>query len=154
MIRSMRRSTVSIIIFLGIVTLSAKAWSQTAPNAEAAPPVTANVPKYQWKATDRSMLDLVEEGYSLVSVMAVTPGSHTYFLSKPGMIAKCEEQSTIISPPPPPIPSQRGQAPTFVPDDFVPETEVDIECAELARYEGPQQSPPQDSGLSPQPTPH
>ena len=81
------------------------------------------------------MLDLLGEGYTLVSVTAGRSGSSNYFLSKSGMIAKCEEHATFIAPPPP-LSAQRGQPPTFDPDNFVPEIKSNIECAELSPLKG------------------
>jgi len=42
----------------------------------------------QWRATDRSMAELVDDGYELVSVVAASGQSHAYFLRKPGKVAR------------------------------------------------------------------
>ena len=80
------------------------------------------------------MLDLVDEGYELVSVIVTSSQVRVYFLSKPGKIAKCQENTTLSlpseAPPPPPT---VGQMPAFLPNNFVPETRMAIECTELSR---------------------
>jgi hypothetical protein len=42
----------------------------------------------QWRATDRSMAELVDDGYELVSVVPSSGQAHTYFLRKPGKVAR------------------------------------------------------------------
>jgi hypothetical protein len=117
-----------VIVVIGIVALSGKTWPETGP---AAPPV---IDGDQWRTTDRSMLDLVDEGYELVSVIVTSSQVRVYFLSKPGKIAKCQENTTLSlpseAPQPPPT---RGQMPAFLPNNFVPETRMAIECTELSR---------------------
>jgi hypothetical protein len=124
----------AVVMIVGLVALSGETWAETSP---AASPVIAPVAGDQWRTTDRSMLDLVEEGYELVSVIVTQSRARVYFLGKPGKMAKCQEDTTVSWPsdaPPPPV---RGQTPAFVPDNFVPETQMVIECAELARPEKP-----------------
>ena len=120
-----------VIVVIGIVALSGKTWPETGP---AAPPVNGD----QWRTTDRSMLDLVDEGYELVSVIVTSSQVRVYFLSKPGKIAKCQENTTLSlpseAPPPPPT---VGQMPAFLPNNFVPETRMAIECKELSRPDQP-----------------
>ena len=129
------RLVARVIVVIGIVALSGKTWPETGP---AAPPVIAPVDGDQWRTTDRSMLDLVDEGYELVSVIVTSSQVRVYFLSKPGKIAKCQENTTLRlpseAPPPPPT---RGQMPAFLPDNFVPETRMAIECTELSRPDQP-----------------
>ena len=124
-----------VIVVIGLVAFSDRTWSETSP---AASPIVAPVAGDQWRTTDHSMLDLVEEGYELVSVIETPSRARVYFLGKPGKIAKCQEDATLSwpsgTPPPPPT---RGQTPAFVPDNFVPETRTNIECAELAPPEKP-----------------
>ncbi|HEV2552104.1 MAG TPA: hypothetical protein VGU20_32650 [Stellaceae bacterium] len=94
----------------------------------------------QWRATDRSMAELVDDGYELVSVVAASGQSHTYFLRKPGKVARCREQTTVDGPPPsiPPFTLAKGQKSAVLPPLELPKMRVDIECAELVR---PQQGP-------------
>jgi hypothetical protein len=121
-----------LVVVGGAVVLSKIAWPQTMP---ATSPPVASVTGEQWQTTDRSMLDFVEDGYELVSVVgATTSQTRLYFLSKPGKIVKCREESTLSAPPPiPPPPPIRGQVPTFVPDTTAPDTRIETECAELSR---------------------
>src|SRR6516162_1107203 len=125
------RWVATVIVVIGIVALSGKTWPEAGP---AAPPVIAPVDGDQWRTTDRSMLDLVDEGYELVSVIVTSSQVRVYFLSKPGRIAKCQENTTLSlpseAPPPPPT---RAQMPAFLPNNFVPETRMAIECTELSR---------------------
>lgn len=89
----------------------------------------------QWSATDRSMAELVEDGYELVSVVASPGQSHTYFLRKPGKLARCREQTTLDGPLPP-LPSvtlAKGQKSAVLPPQELPKLRVDIDCAELVR---------------------
>jgi len=89
----------------------------------------------QWQATDRSMAELVENGYELVSVVAPSGQSNIYFLRKPGKLARCREQTTLDGPLPP-IPSftlAKGQKSAILPPQEFPKMRVDIECAELVR---------------------
>jgi hypothetical protein len=89
----------------------------------------------QWRATDRSMAELVEDGYELVSVVASSGPSHTYFLRKPGKLARCREQTTVDGPLPsiPPITLAKGQKGAVLPPQELPKLRVDIECADLVR---------------------
>jgi hypothetical protein len=119
----------ALVVVGGAVALSKIAWSQTMPATS--PPVATSTGE-QWQTTDRSMLDFLEDGYDLVSVVGSSQ-TRLYFLSKPGKIVKCREEATLSGPPPVPPPPIRGQAPTFVPDSTVPDTRIDTECAELTR---------------------
>src|SRR6516162_11932360 len=97
------RWVAGVIVLIGIVALSGKTWPETGP---VAPPVIAPVAGDQWRTTDRSMLDLVEEGYELVSVIVTQSRARVYFLGKPGKMAKCQEDTTVSWPsdaPPPPV---------------------------------------------------
>lgn len=93
----------------------------------------------QWKATDRSMADLVDDGYELVTVIPSAPHARSYFLKSRRKIAKCDEETSIdvasaqaIIPPPP---SRPGDPPPMVMMNDVPtpSLRVNIECAELVR---------------------
>jgi hypothetical protein len=89
----------------------------------------------QWKQTDRTMSDLVGEGYELVSV-AQSSQAHTYFLRKPGKMAKCSETAALEGlPPAPPVPGTliKGQAYGVTTPGELPRTRIDTECAELVR---------------------
>jgi hypothetical protein len=113
----------------GALACCGSAWGQTAPYS----PAETSTAGEQWQTTDRSMLDLVEDGYELVSVVGASAQTRLYFLSKPGKVVKCREESVLSAAPPvPPLPV-RGQAPAFVPDMTIPETRIETECAELTR---------------------
>jgi hypothetical protein len=45
------------------------------------PSATTAATADQWRATDRSMLDLVEDGYELVTVVATSPQVRTYLVN-------------------------------------------------------------------------
>ena len=89
----------------------------------------------QWRATDRSMAELVDDGYELVSVVALSGQSHTYFLRKPGKLARCREETTLDGPLPsiPPFTLAKGQKSAVLPPQELPKMRIDIECAELVR---------------------
>jgi hypothetical protein len=112
------------------LALCVAAWAQAPPSS----PPGASTAGEQWVTTDQSMLDYVEDGYELVSVVGTSSQVRLYFLSKPGKVVKCREESAPGAPPPLPPPPVRGQAPTaFVPDLTVPEVRIETECAELIR---------------------
>jgi len=89
----------------------------------------------QWRATDRSMAELVDDGYELVSVVAASGQSHAYFLRKPGKVARCREATTVDGPLPqvPPFTLAKGQKSAVLPPQELPKMRIDIECAELVR---------------------
>ena len=90
----------------------------------------------QWRATDRSMAELVDDGYELVSVVASSGQSQTYFLRKPGKVARCREETKLDGPLPPipPITLAKGQKSAVLPPlEQLPKMRIDIECAELVR---------------------
>jgi hypothetical protein len=87
----------------------------------------------QWRQTDKTMSELVGEGYELVSVVAPTSHMRTYFLRKPGKVAKCTEATALETPPPPPVPETltKGQSYGVMTSGEPPKTRVDTQCAEL-----------------------
>ena len=89
----------------------------------------------QWRPTDRSMAELVDDGYELVSVVAPSGQSQTYFLRKPGKVARCREAVTLDGPLPsiPPFTLANGQKSAVLPPLELPKMRTDIECAELVR---------------------
>jgi hypothetical protein len=89
----------------------------------------------QWRVTDRSMAELVDDGYELVSVVASSGQAHTYFLRKPGKVARCREQTTVDGPLPsiPPFTLAKGQKSAVLPPVDLPKMRIDIDCAELVR---------------------
>ena len=86
-----------------------------------------------WQATNKSMADLLSEGYRLVSVVAPNAQLRVFFLSKQGAVAKCSEEAVLKNPPPaPPRPGDKG-APNFNPREFVPDLDTKIECSRLTK---------------------
>jgi hypothetical protein len=87
------------------------------------------------------MLDLIEAGYEVVSVISSSSQTRIYFLTKPGTIVKCQEDAAPNSPPPiPPTPPTPGQAGMLIPpppDSSVASVEAEFECAELSRVSRP-----------------
>jgi len=131
----MRWGAALILVAAAVLALSDRGWSQTA----LVTPPAASATVEEWQTTDRSMLDLIEDGYDLVSVISPSSQTRVYFLSKPGKIVKCREDATPNSPPPPPIPPPvpppPGQGGTFIPrpDSIVTSVPTEFECAELSR---------------------
>jgi hypothetical protein len=141
------------IALISIVTLS---FGLGCPFGAVAQP--GNTPPERWQAVDKSMTDLLLEGYRPVSVIA--PNSHLriYFLSSGSFLAKCTEEATLARLPPPPSqvpPAQQpslpplaapGQRPASTqlpplaqgaaasgPGNFMPEIQVNFECSRLSR---------------------
>jgi hypothetical protein len=96
---------------------------------------TDNAAVEQWRATDRSMAELVEDGYELVSVVASSGRSHTYFLRKPRKVARCREETKLDGPLPqiPPVTLSNGQKSAVLPPLEMPKMRIDVACAELVR---------------------
>jgi hypothetical protein len=96
---------------------------------------TESVAVEQWRTTDRSMAELVEDGYELVSVVAAAGQSQTYFLRKPGKVARCREETKLDGPLPqvPPFTLAKGQKSAVLPPLDMPKMRIDIACAELVR---------------------
>jgi hypothetical protein len=106
-----------------------------------------NVPPEHWQAIDKSMSDLLLEGYRPFSVIAPSSHLRIYFLSSGSFLAKCTEEAALTRPPPPPAQFQPSaqqsaspQLPPFVqgagasrPSNFVPEMEVTFECSRLSK---------------------
>ena len=86
-----------------------------------------------WQATNKSMTDLLSEGYRLVSVVAPNAQLRVFFLSKGASVAKCSEEAVMKNAPPaPPRPGDKA-APSFDPRGFVPDLETKIECSRLTK---------------------
>jgi len=110
-----------------------------------------NVAPERWQAVDKSMSDLLLEGYRPVSVIAPSSHLRIYFLSSGSLLAKCTEEATLTQPPPPPpqLPPSAQQQPSAQqpaqfpppsqaaaasgPSNFVPETGVTFECSRLSK---------------------
>jgi hypothetical protein len=105
-----------------------------------------NVAPERWQAVDKSMSDLLLEGYRPVSVIAPSSHLRIYFLSSGSLLAKCTEEATLTRPPPPPPQSPSAQQPTSTqlppftqgaaasgPGNFTPEIGVTFECSRLSK---------------------
>ncbi len=105
-----------------------------------------NVSPERWQAVDKSMTDLLLEGYRPVSVIAPSSHLRIYFLSSGSLLAKCTEEATLMRPPPPPPQSPSGQQPASAqlpplaqgaaasgPSNFTPEIGVTFECSRLSK---------------------
>jgi hypothetical protein len=118
-----------------------------------------NAPPERWQAIDKSMTDLLLEGYRPVSVISPNPQRRIYFLSSGSFLAKCTEEATLANLPPPPPrmqPSAQQQiapnavptsappaAPQFPPPsqsalssspgNFAPNLQVTFECSRLSK---------------------
>jgi hypothetical protein len=99
-----------------------------------------NVAPEHWQAIDKSMSDLLLEGYRPVSVIAPSSHFRIYFLSSGSFLAKCTEGAALSPPPPPPPAQLQQQLPPFAqggaasgPSSFVPEMEVTFECSRLSK---------------------
>lgn len=59
-----------------------------------------NSPAEHWQTIDKSMSDLLLEGYRPVSVVAPSSHLRIYFLSSGSFLAKCTEQAVMAGAPP------------------------------------------------------
>jgi hypothetical protein len=104
-----------------------------------------NVPPERWQAVDKSMSDLLLEGYRPVSVIAPSSHLRIYFLSSGSLLAKCTEEATLTRPPPPQLPPP-AQPPASTqlpppaqstaasgPSNFAPDIGVTFECSRLSK---------------------
>ena len=102
-----------------------------------------SAPPERWQAVDKSMTDLLLEGYRPVSVIAPSSHLRIYFLSSGSLLAKCTEEATLMRPPPQPPSSPQpasAQLPPLAqgaaasgPGNFMPEIGVTFECARLSK---------------------
>ena len=112
-----------------------------------------NVAPERWQAVDKSMTDLLLEGYRPVSVIAPSSHLRIYFLSSGSLLAKCTEEAALTRPPPPPpqLPPSAQQQPSAQqpasaqlpppaqaaaasgPSNFTPEIGVTFECSRLSK---------------------
>jgi hypothetical protein len=99
-----------------------------------------------WKASTRSLWELLSGGYDLVSVISPNAQTRVYFLHAPGRLMKCTERSAA---PPPPMPQSAsppamGSGPPTATPAIVPppnrsgDPPVTFECSELTRGSGQQ----------------
>jgi hypothetical protein len=105
-----------------------------------------NAPPERWQAVDKSMSDLLLEGYRPVSVIAPSSHLRIYFLSSGSLLAKCTEEATLTRPPPPPPQPLSAQQPASTqlppltqgaaasgPSNLTPEIGVTFECSRLSK---------------------
>jgi hypothetical protein len=113
-------------------------------------------PPEHWQPVDRSMTDLLLEGYRPVSVIAPNPQRRIYFLNSGSFLAKCTEEATPTQLPPPtrlqrsaqqpapnPLPAAQPattQIPPLAqgvlasdPGSFMPEVQSTFACSRLSK---------------------
>jgi hypothetical protein len=102
---------------------------------------TRSLPGDYWQAVDKSMTDLLQEGYRLVSVLAPSSQLRIYFLSSGVLLAKCTEEARLTRLPLPPpqlppstqLPPLAQPVPNFDPRNHTPEIESTIACFRLSK---------------------
>lgn len=92
----------------------------------------------EWKPIPKTLSELLDADYDIVSILAPSPQTRWYFLRKPGSFVKCTEQATLREPPPMPanLPPAPGATPPEHPERKIttaPKVASAIECAELSR---------------------
>lgn len=92
----------------------------------------------EWKPIPRTLSELLDADYDIVSILAPSPQTRWYFLRKPGSFVKCTEQAALREPPPLPanLPPAPGAAQPEHPERKIaasPKAASTIECAELSR---------------------
>lgn len=106
-----------------------------------------NASPEHWQAVDKSMTDLLLEGYRPVSVIAPSAQRRIYFLSSGSFLAKCTEEATLARLPPSPAglqPPAQPAASTPLPQaaqgaagsglaNFTPEIQSTFECSRLTK---------------------
>lgn len=90
----------------------------------------------EWKPLARTLSELLESDYEIVSILAPSPQVRWYFLRKPGSFVKCTEQAMLRDLPPlpanvPPPPGATVSQPER--PSAPPKAGSTIECAELTR---------------------
>lgn len=91
----------------------------------------------EWKPMPRTLSELLEADYDLVSILSPSPQVRWYFLRKPGSFVKCTEQAMLRElpplpanvPPPPGAPAPQAETRSSP----APKTGSAIDCAELIR---------------------
>jgi hypothetical protein len=132
---------------LSISSIAMLSFALGCPSGTAAQP--RNTSREHWQAVDKSMTDLLLEGYRPVSVIAPSPQRRIYFLSSGSFLAKCTEETTLARMPPPPPsallpPSEQHPASTQVAPpaqgavasafgNFTPEMQATFECSRLSK---------------------
>jgi hypothetical protein len=101
-----------------------------------------NASPEHWQAVDKSMTDLLLEGYRPVSVIAPNAQRRIYFLSSGSFLAKCTEEtslarlpppSTQVSPPATSLPASAPGMATSGPSNVTPEIQVTFACSRLSK---------------------
>lgn len=92
----------------------------------------------EWKPIPKTLSELLDADYDIVSILAPSPQTRAYFLRKPGSFVKCTEQAALREPPPLPtnLPPAPGAAPPEHPERKIvapPKAASAIDCAELSR---------------------
>ena len=93
----------------------------------------------EWKPVPKTLSELLDTDYEIVSILAPSPQTRWYFLRKPGSFVKCTEQAILREPPSLPAnmpPPPGGAAPPEHPERKTgapPKAASAIDCAELSR---------------------
>lgn len=84
-----------------------------APVAVTAPQPTAatDLGSEEWRPASRSLLDFLDAGYELISVVTISPQQRAYFALRGPSLVKCSEQAWPSEPPPPPGGASRSGTP-------------------------------------------
>jgi len=101
---------------IAISSIAALSFGLGCPFAAVAQP--RNAPLEHWQAIDKSMSDLLLEGYRPVSVIAPSSHLRIYFLNSGSSLAKCSEEATMAGMPPMPaqlLPPSAQQQPSATP---------------------------------------
>lgn len=109
--RRRRVSCVAVLIAAGLQSGIAAAQQPSAPPGGGGTD--------EWRPTGQSLLDHLDAGYALVSVVG-SPQQRAYFLNRGASLIKCSEQAVPTEPPP--LPPDLATAPGLPPSAAPPPT--------------------------------
>ena len=132
-LRTRRSLGAAIVVLTGLVPC-ADGLAQSAQTA-------ASPYRDEWKPIPKTLSELLDADYDIVSILAPSPQTRWYFLRKPGSFIKCTEQAALREPPPLPanLPPAPGAAQPEHPERKIvapPKGTSAIDCAELSRAAG------------------
>ena len=122
------RATLALLLMLPCADCLAQS-AQTATSAY----------RDEWKPIPKTLSELLDTDYEIVSILAPSPQTRWYFLHKPGSFVKCTEQATLHEPPSlpanlPPPPGGAAQPEHLERKMGAPSRAASaIDCAELSR---------------------
>ena len=99
---------------------------------------TTSLYRDEWKPIPRTLSELLDADYDIISILAPSPQTRWYFLHKPGSLVKCTEQATLREPPPlpanlPPVPGAMQSEQPERKAVAAPKAASAIDCSELSR---------------------